>query len=328
MAADVEAIRARKAALKERLLAQELAQHGPHRVHPPRRRKPAAQKQWADRMVAFAEQHRQRIEREEQRQDAEALRATRPRVPAFTGRDLGKFVIISGDDVMLITGERETTTSEMREVEWRGAHHFDLEGKIEGVEPWVGGSIAVEGLEENFANPEIGKLDAKGACERNHSVAEAYEQRKEALARRFYPPARASPKLQGARLEHFLERNRAAHERDPDPDEEGDEQGEDDHDDVLSPVRRRLLGQRLQARDHRAWRVGHIQTVRDLEAREAAKLEFLGLRPDAPKPAMASRTKPSPPTTPPPAHRPAPRRPATSSPRSGHISAASPASVV
>ena len=79
MAAQVEAMRARKAALKMQFLAREQAEHGPHKVHPPRQSRPRAheQKEWADRMVSLAEQTRQRSDEQAKRDEAAAVEATR-----------------------------------------------------------------------------------------------------------------------------------------------------------------------------------------------------------------------------------------------------------
>ena len=275
------AARKRRAALRALLIAREDHDHGPHRVHPPRPAKREAQVQWTNRMVAVAETKRRQVERAEQLLDAAALEATKSRVAAFTGRDLNKHVAILGDSVMLVTSDGAW---EAREVLWRGAMHEDLSGKIEAVEPWVGGRISVAGINQGFVfeNPDVG-ISSKRACERNHTIAEDIEKRKEALERRFYPSPPPTPKLKGARLVEFFERNLAAHEREPDEEDEAEVPAR-----PLSPRQQLMLRERLAARHHEEWRQIHtITSALESSPRTAPEHRHAPIRP------MATATRPN-----------------------------------
>lgn len=265
-------------------------------------------------------------------------------MPAFTGQDINKYVVVQGDEVVVQSAEDVLhgipTT---RDVLWRGARHFDLSGTIESVEPWVGGQIFVEGFEVPLENPHDARpLSGKEAAERNHKVDEQYRQRKEALHDKFYPPALPAPKFllsseewagkrvwspKGELATKFFERNRAPHEPKP-PAEEGEapppvaaaEEKSVAASPPLSPRRQVVLNERLTARHHDDWRESHSSGAQALAQRKAERMDFLGLRAaspvgdleGAPSPKPSRPLKPSPPATPKsPAHRPAPRRPAS-----------------
>jgi len=287
MHAEAEASKARMERLKAELEASEDALHGPHLVHPPCKGKPNAftQRRWAREQVKAAEATRQRCTDEEHRVSKAAIEATRPRIPAFSGRDLGKIVMLEGDDVTLHCVKGRTFATENREVRWCDERHHDLRGVIESVQPWVGGRISIEGSEDSFDNPEVARLCGKEACLRNYGIADEYEHRRSSERSKYYPTPPESPKLRGKRLAAFLERNQAAHERqaaqasdtsakDSDEDSDADEDQK-----PLSKMRQKMLNARLQAKQREVWKQVDSLNQKTLEAKRAARMEWLGLKP-------------------------------------------------